>query len=182
MHHRRPHLQSPVTEHQDARNQPHVRWKRGKGGRLMEMRPAPGRSADGASQHTKPPVDLKSATGRDRTERRTSQRSAVHGRWWGSCTGSQAAASFVLQILALRLLGADGLGRSATWYAIIVLATAVSSGFVGDADGPGPFGSADQGRASALVAGLAVGSGSRAWAGPWLSGLLTPTAAIAFGW
>lgn len=46
--------------------------------------------------------------------------------------GSQALASFTLQILAVRLLGLDGLGRFATMYALIVLATALVSGFVGD--------------------------------------------------
>lgn len=47
--------------------------------------------------------------------------------------GSQAAGSFVLQVLAVRLLGLDGLGQFAALYAVMIMATAVSSGFVGDA-------------------------------------------------
>lgn len=45
---------------------------------------------------------------------------------------SQALASFTLQLLAVRLLGLDGLGRFATAYALIVVATALVTGFVGD--------------------------------------------------
>jgi O-antigen/teichoic acid export membrane protein len=46
--------------------------------------------------------------------------------------GSQALASFVLQVLVARLLGFEGLGAFAILYGIIVLASAVLSGFVGD--------------------------------------------------
>ena len=149
----------------------------------MEMRLAPGRSADGASQHTEPPVDLKSATGRDKNRAShiaTKRRSRALGGV--AAQGSQAAASFVLQILVLRLLGADGLGRFATLYAIIVLATAVSSGFVGDS--LTVLDRSDRRTRAGLQCwwlGLAVGSGLCAWLVSWLSGLLTPTAAIAFG-
>jgi O-antigen/teichoic acid export membrane protein len=45
---------------------------------------------------------------------------------------SQALASFVLQALAARILGASGLGVFALLYGGIVLGTAVVSGFVGD--------------------------------------------------
>lgn len=46
--------------------------------------------------------------------------------------GSQALASFALQLLAARTLGLDGLGQFAIWYGVILLVTAVVSGFVGD--------------------------------------------------
>jgi O-antigen/teichoic acid export membrane protein len=46
--------------------------------------------------------------------------------------GSQALASFGLQLLAARTLGLDGLGQFAILYGIILLITAVVSGFVGD--------------------------------------------------
>lgn len=44
----------------------------------------------------------------------------------------QAATSFVLQVLAARLLGAEGLGLFALCFGVIVTATAIVSGFVGD--------------------------------------------------
>lgn len=46
--------------------------------------------------------------------------------------GTQAGASFILQILVLRLLGIDDYGRFAVLYGVIVLAMAVVSGLVGD--------------------------------------------------
>ncbi|MFE6995694.1 lipopolysaccharide biosynthesis protein [Microbacterium sp. NPDC057659] len=46
--------------------------------------------------------------------------------------GIQAAVSFVLQILVLRLLGVSDYGRFAILYGVIVLAMAVISGLVGD--------------------------------------------------
>lgn len=46
--------------------------------------------------------------------------------------GSQALASFVLQVLVAQLLGFEGLGAFAILYGIIVLASAVLSGYVGD--------------------------------------------------
>lgn len=45
---------------------------------------------------------------------------------------SQAAASFLLQVLAARELGAKGLGTFALLYGFIVLGTAISTGLVGD--------------------------------------------------
>lgn len=45
---------------------------------------------------------------------------------------SQAGASFVLQLLAVRLLGVDGLGQFAAVYGLVVLGAALNSGFVGD--------------------------------------------------
>lgn len=46
--------------------------------------------------------------------------------------GIQAAVSFALQILVARLLGIDELGRFAILYGVLVLATAVVTGLVGD--------------------------------------------------
>lgn len=45
---------------------------------------------------------------------------------------TQAAASFVLMFLAARMLGLRELGQFSILYGILVMATAVSSGFVGD--------------------------------------------------
>lgn len=45
---------------------------------------------------------------------------------------SQALGSFALQLLAARLLGASGLGQFALVYSVIIMATAVGSGWVGD--------------------------------------------------
>lgn len=45
---------------------------------------------------------------------------------------SQAIGSFLLHVLAYRYSGSDGLGRFALTYGVIVLATAVITGFVGD--------------------------------------------------
>ncbi|ALO68705.1 hypothetical protein AS189_19160 (plasmid) [Arthrobacter alpinus] len=46
--------------------------------------------------------------------------------------GSQAAVSFVLQIIAARMLGLEGLGRFAILYGVLLLVTALVSGFIGD--------------------------------------------------
>ncbi len=46
--------------------------------------------------------------------------------------GSQAVASLILQLVALRALGLEGLAVFGTLYAVLIVATAVSSGFVGD--------------------------------------------------
>ena len=46
--------------------------------------------------------------------------------------GSQAAGSLLLQVAAARTLGITGLGQFGLLYGILVLATAISSGFVGD--------------------------------------------------
>ncbi len=45
---------------------------------------------------------------------------------------SQALASFVLQVLAARLLGASGLGTFALLYGGIIIGTALCTGLVGD--------------------------------------------------
>jgi O-antigen/teichoic acid export membrane protein len=45
---------------------------------------------------------------------------------------SQALGSLVLQVIAARLLGADGLGAFAVLYGVIIMATGVCTGFVGD--------------------------------------------------
>src|SRR6478752_3202786 len=45
---------------------------------------------------------------------------------------SQALGSLLLHVLAARLLGADGLGAFAVLFGLIVMATAVCTGFVGD--------------------------------------------------
>src|SRR3954462_5201774 len=45
---------------------------------------------------------------------------------------SQALASFALQVLAARLLGASGLGTFALLYGAIVIGTALCTGLVGD--------------------------------------------------
>lgn len=96
--------------------------------------------------------------------------------------GSQAAGSFVLQILAARLLGLDGLGRFAALYAIIVLATALCSGFVGDSltvlDR-----SRDDVRAGlqAWLAIISLGAGLSCWLGSWILGFLSGPSALAFG-
>jgi O-antigen/teichoic acid export membrane protein len=46
--------------------------------------------------------------------------------------GTQAATGLVIQVLAARSLGAAGLGEFGVLYGTLVLATAISSGFVGD--------------------------------------------------
>ncbi len=59
-------------------------------------------------------------------------------RWGGNgiaaiaAQGSQAAGSLLLQVVAARTLGMGGLGEFGLLYGILVLATAISSGFVGD--------------------------------------------------
>ncbi len=46
--------------------------------------------------------------------------------------GAQAGVSFVLQVLVARLLGIEELGRFAILYGVIVIATGIVSGVVGD--------------------------------------------------
>lgn len=46
--------------------------------------------------------------------------------------GAQAAVSFALQIIVARMLGIDELGRFAVFYGVLVLATAIVTGLVGD--------------------------------------------------
>lgn len=59
---------------------------------------------------------------------------STRGRVFGgiAAQGSQAAGSFILQICAARLLGLEGLGKFAALFALMIMATALSSGFVGD--------------------------------------------------
>ena len=63
---------------------------------------------------------------------------AARGRWSGNglaavaAQGSQAAGSLVLQVVAARTLGMTGLGEFGLLFGILMLATAISSGFVGD--------------------------------------------------
>lgn len=56
------------------------------------------------------------------------------GRIAGAVAGqlSQALASFVLQVIAARALGASGLGTYALLYSVIVTAAALSNGLIGD--------------------------------------------------
>ena len=58
----------------------------------------------------------------------------AHGKALGAISGqlSQALSSFVLQLLAARLLGASGLGEFALAYSVIMMSTAIGSGMVGD--------------------------------------------------
>src|SRR6478752_5804805 len=45
---------------------------------------------------------------------------------------SQALGSLLLQVVAARMLGAEGLGAFAVLYGLVIMATAVSTGLVGD--------------------------------------------------
>ncbi|MGB3827975.1 MAG: hypothetical protein WA962_04295 [Ornithinimicrobium sp.] len=99
-----------------------------------------------------------------------------------SAQASQALASFALQILAARLLGLEGLGRFATAYALIVLATAVVTGFVGDSltvlDRQHP-----RVRAGLQVwwLGLSLLTGVSIGLGVGLSGFVDPASAVVVG-
>lgn len=66
--------------------------------------------------------------------RLTQAKRFVTGRALAAVAGqlSQAIGSFVLQALAAHLLGASGLGAFALLYSVMLMATAVSSGLVGD--------------------------------------------------
>ena len=92
----------------------------------------------------------------------------------------QAAASFGLQVAAAHLLGARGLGELALCLGVIILTTAVTSGFVGDA--LTVLDRHDRG----IRAGLQWWAGVLALVGPavagvalWSLGVLEPTEA---GW
>lgn len=99
-----------------------------------------------------------------------------------SAQASQALASFALQILAARLLGLEGLGRFATIYALVVLATAVVTGFVGDSltvlDRSHP-----RVRAGLQVwwLGLSFGTGAGLGLGLGLTGFVAPVTALVVG-
>ena len=94
---------------------------------------------------------------------------------------SQAFGSLLLQVVAARMLGADGLGAFAVLYGLIVMATAVCTGFVGDSltvlDRSGPA------IRSALQFWLLLLSAAGALVGflvGWLGGFLTPGQAVVF--
>ena len=95
---------------------------------------------------------------------------------------SQAAGSFLLQVLAARLLGKEGLAVFAVLSGLVVLATAVVSGFVGDS-----LTVLDR-SATAVRAGLqwwlvvlSTGVALVASLGLWGSDYLTPWEALVFG-
>lgn len=96
--------------------------------------------------------------------------------------GSLALGSFVLQLLAARMLGLEGLGRYAALYALIVLSTAISQGLVGDS-----LTVLDRSHSriraglQALAGTLALGLGLVAAVGTWASSFLTATEAAVFG-
>lgn len=95
---------------------------------------------------------------------------------------SQALGSFLLQVLAARLLGAEGLAVFAVLYGLVVLGTAAVSGFVGDSltvlDRTVPRVRA--GLQWWLVV-LSAGLGALAVAGLGGSGYLTVRQAVVFG-
>ncbi|WP_324276047.1 hypothetical protein [Blastococcus brunescens] len=102
--------------------------------------------------------------------------------------GTQALAGLVLQVAAARYLGAAGLAAFALGYGLLVLATAVCSGLVGDSltvldrmdarirAGLHGWTAAVSALAGALGAGAALLSGAL----PWWAGLLVGPAAAAF--
>lgn len=95
---------------------------------------------------------------------------------------SQALGSFVLQVIAARALGADGLGVFALVYSILVLAAALSTGLIGDSltildRQSAPIRSGLQ--RWLVVTGLACGMAAAVVA--YLTHLLTPTDSALFG-
>jgi O-antigen/teichoic acid export membrane protein len=113
---------------------------------------------------------------------------ATHNRMRSSAAGSvaaqasQALGSFILQYLTARLLGLEALGRFAVVYAMIVLVTALSSGFVGDSltvlDRAQPRIRAALQLWTGVIAG---GAALICTAASWWSGFLDPAAAVVFG-
>ena len=95
---------------------------------------------------------------------------------------SQAIGSFLLHALAYRFTGTDGLGRFALLYGIIVLATAVMTGLVGD-----PLTVLDRSDTAVRrglqrwLVGTAVALSAVFWAGTWAVGTLSPAVALLFG-
>ncbi|MDQ1556200.1 MAG: hypothetical protein QOI02_1202 [Actinomycetota bacterium] len=94
----------------------------------------------------------------------------------------QAAGSLALQVLTARLLGVAGLGRFAVLFGVIVLVTAVTSGFVGDS-----LTVLDR-RNRSLRSGLeawalilATGAGLLAFGAAWISGFATAAESALFG-
>lgn len=99
-----------------------------------------------------------------------------------SAQASQALGSFALQIMAARLLGVEGLGRFATVYALIVLATALVTGFVGDS--LTVLDRQDRRVRAGLQAwwlGLSVLTGVSIGAGVGLAGFVEPVSAVVVG-
>jgi O-antigen/teichoic acid export membrane protein len=95
---------------------------------------------------------------------------------------SQAIGSFVLQFLALRYLGVEGLGAYALLFGIIVVATAIVSGLVGDSltvlDRSSPR------IRAGLQTWLVITAGGIAMAlgvGGWITGRLTGPQSVALG-
>ncbi len=96
--------------------------------------------------------------------------------------GSQAAGSLLLQVVAARTLGITGLGQFGLLYGILVLATAISSGFVGDSLTVLDRGSSDVRAAlqNWLVIVALVGAIFCSM-GVWVTGFVTKQDAVAFG-
>jgi O-antigen/teichoic acid export membrane protein len=94
---------------------------------------------------------------------------------------SQALGSLLLQVVAARLLGAEGLGAFAVLYGLVIMATAVCTGFVGDS-----LTVLDRSRRdirSALQSslfGIAVLGAAVAFLVGWLGGFLSPGASLVF--
>lgn len=94
---------------------------------------------------------------------------------------SQALGSLVLQVIAARQLGADGLGAFAVLYGVIIMATGVCTGFVGDS-----LTVLDRGRRDIRAAlqnwllVLSVAGAAVAYLIAVLGGFLTPGTALLF--
>ena len=119
--------------------------------------------------------------------RRQRLKQARMGRTWEALGGvaaqcSQAGASFLLQILAVRLLGLEGLGVFAALYGIIIVVTGVSTGFVGDSltvlDRYAPRVRAGL---QSWWLGLSSGLGLLVAVGAWVTGLTDRSTAVVFG-
>jgi O-antigen/teichoic acid export membrane protein len=110
-------------------------------------------------------------------------RGGASGRVVGAVAGqlSQAFASFVLQVIAARTLGASGLGVFALLYGLLLVSTAVSSGLVGDSLTVLDRGEPEVRSAllswGAIVCGLAGVLGGLVF---WLSGIISGLAAFLF--
>ncbi|WP_326967262.1 hypothetical protein [Arthrobacter sp. CG_A4] len=96
--------------------------------------------------------------------------------------GSQALASFALQLVAAMTLGLDGLGQFAILYGVILLVTAIVSGFVGDTltvlDRRNP---SVRFTLQLWCLGLSVGAGLCGAAVALATGFLAPPGALIFG-
>ena len=95
---------------------------------------------------------------------------------------SQAAASLLLQVVAARTLGAEGFAVFALLLAIVVTATGVSTGLVGDSLTVLPR---DEPRIrtglQVVAVTTAILAGVIGWVATWLSGLLQERTAALFG-